>query len=62
MTVLQLKSEIQVLLSEHKNLNQLMIKASPKQQSQRQHLMQQLQLSTQGKQHAQLVEKFCLNG
>ncbi|WP_180106364.1 MULTISPECIES: chromosome segregation protein SMC [unclassified Acinetobacter] len=57
-TVLQLKSEIQVLLSEQKNLNQLMIKASPKQQSQRQHLMQQLQLSTQGKQHAQLVEKF----
>ncbi|WP_180171151.1 chromosome segregation protein SMC [Acinetobacter sp. YH12023] len=57
-TVLQLKSEIQVLFSEQKNLNQLMIKASPKQQSQRQHLMQQLQLSTQGKQHAQLVEKF----
>ena len=56
--VMQLKSEIQVLLSEQKNLNQLLIKSSPKQQSQRQRLMQSLKLTAQGKVHAQLVEKF----
>lgn len=54
----QLKSEIQVLQSEQKNLNQLLIKASPKAQAGTVRLMQALQLSEQGKAHAGLIEKF----
>ena len=57
-SVMQLKSEIQVLLSEQKNLNQLLIKSSPKQQTERQRLMQSLKLTANGKAHAQLVERF----
>ena len=56
--VQELKSEVQVLHSEQKNLNQLLIKASPKIQSQTVSLMQTLKLSEQGKTQATLVEKF----
>jgi chromosome segregation protein len=54
----ELKSEIQVLQSEQKNLNQLLIKASPKVPAKSARLMQALQLSAQGKAHAPLIEKY----
>ncbi|WP_411688362.1 chromosome segregation protein SMC [Acinetobacter indicus] len=54
----ELKSEIQVLQAEQKNLNQLLIKNSPKQQLQRTALMQVLTLNDAAKPHAALIEKF----
>ena len=54
----QLKSEIQVLESEQKNLNQLMIKNSPKTNVQGEQLMQSLKLNEASKAQANLVEKF----
>ena len=53
-----LKSEIQVLESEQKNLNQLMIKNSPKTNVEGEQLMQSLNLNKDGKAQANLVEKF----
>lgn len=53
-----LKTEIQVLLSEQKNLSQLVAKQSPKQHQDTLRLMQTLELTEQGKPHAQIVEKF----
>ncbi|WP_168398924.1 chromosome segregation protein SMC [Acinetobacter indicus] len=54
----ELKSEIQVLQAEQKNLNQLLIKNSPKQQLQHTALMQVLILNDAAKPHAALIEKF----
>ncbi|MCO8109430.1 chromosome segregation protein SMC [Acinetobacter indicus] len=54
----ELKSEIQVLQAEQKNLNQLLIKHSPKQQLQHTALMQVLTLNDAAKPHAALIEKF----
>lgn len=54
----ELKSEIQVLQAEQKNLNQLLIKNSPKQQLQHIALMQVLALNDAAKPHAALIEKF----
>ncbi len=54
----ELKSEIQVLQSEQKHLNQLLIKASPKVQTNSVQLMQALKLSAQGKVQAALIEKY----
>ncbi|WP_180037592.1 chromosome segregation protein SMC [Acinetobacter sp. YH12127] len=53
-----LKSEIQILQSEQKNLNQLLIKQSPKAQTDVVQLMQVLQLADVAKPHANLIEKF----
>ncbi|MBL8282089.1 chromosome segregation protein SMC [Acinetobacter junii] len=53
-----LKTEIQVLLAEQKNLNQLLTKQSPKQNQNAVRLMQSLRLTTQGKAHAVIIEKF----
>ena len=53
-----LKSEIQILQSEQKNLNQLLIKQSPKAQADVVQLMQVLQLADVAKPHANLIEKF----
>nr|WP_315280074.1 chromosome segregation protein SMC [uncultured Acinetobacter sp.] len=53
-----LKSEIQILQSEQKNLNQLLIKQSPKAQANVVQLMQVLQLADVAKPHANLIEKF----
>ena len=53
-----LKSEIQVLQSEQKNLNQLMAKSTVKADDNAVQLMQILKLNSQGKTHANLVEKF----
>ncbi|QQV65516.1 Chromosome partition protein Smc [Acinetobacter junii] len=53
-----LKTEIQVLLAEQKNLNQLLAKQSPKQNQNAVRLMQSLCLTTQGKAHAVIIEKF----
>ncbi|UIZ58147.1 chromosome segregation protein SMC [Acinetobacter sp. SCLZS86] len=53
-----LKSEIQILQSEQKNLNQLLIKQSPKSQANVVQLMQVLQLADVAKPHANLIEKF----
>lgn len=53
-----LKSEIQILQSEQKNLNQLLIKQSPKSQANVVQLMQVLQLTEVAKPHANLIEKF----
>ena len=57
-----LKSEIQVLLSEQKNLNQLVIKTQSKSTSktdaQAIQLMQVLRLTESAKVHANLIEKF----
>ena len=53
-----LKSEIQILQSEQKNLNQLLIKQSPKVQANVVQLMQVLQLADVAKPHANLIEKF----
>ncbi|NNG99971.1 MULTISPECIES: chromosome segregation protein SMC [Acinetobacter Taxon 24D] len=56
--VSSLKSAIQVLQSEQKNLNQLLIKNSPKVQNNAVQLMQVLKLKDQAKAHANLIEKF----
>ena len=56
--VQSLKTEIQVLLAEHKNLNQLVAKQSPKQDQHAVRLMQSLRLSAQAKAHASIIEKF----
>ncbi|NNH35474.1 chromosome segregation protein SMC [Acinetobacter sp. NIPH 2377] len=56
--VATLKSAIQVLQSEQKNLNQLLIKNSPKVQNDAVQLMQILKLKDQAKAHANLIEKF----
>ena len=56
--VATLKSAIQVLQSEQKNLNQLLIKNSPKVQNDAVQLMQVLKLKDQAKAHANLIEKF----
>ncbi|SDY65706.1 chromosome segregation protein SMC [Acinetobacter kyonggiensis] len=56
--VSSLKSEIQVLQSEQKNLNQLLIKNSPKVQKDTVQLMQVFKLKDQAKPHANLIEKF----
>ncbi|ENV70303.1 chromosome segregation protein SMC [Acinetobacter towneri] len=53
-----LKSEIQILQSEQKNLNQLLIKQSPKAQTDVVQLMQVLQLADVAKPYANLIEKF----
>ena len=56
--VLSLKTEIQVLLAEQKNLNQLVAKQSPKTTQNSVRLMQSLRLTTQGKAHATVIEEF----
>ncbi len=56
--VATLKSAIQVLQSEQKNLHQLLIKNSPKVQNDAVQLMQVLKLNDQAKDHAHLIEKF----
>ena len=56
--VSSLKSAIQVLQLEQKNLNQLLIKSSPKVQNNAVQLMQVLKLKDQAKAHANLIEKF----
>ncbi|MEJ2898601.1 chromosome segregation protein SMC [Acinetobacter sp. NS-4] len=53
-----LKSAIHVLQSEQKNLEQLLIKHSPKVQNDAVQLMQVLKLKDQAKAHANLIEKF----
>ncbi len=53
-----LKSAIQVLQSEQKNLTQLLIKNSPKVQNDAVQLMQLLKLKDQAKPYANLIEKF----
>ncbi|AXY55967.1 chromosome segregation protein SMC [Acinetobacter chinensis] len=53
----ELKSEIQVLESEQKNLNQLMIRHSPA-TTDHVELMQKLQLSADAKVHAELIERL----
>ena len=53
-----LKSAIQVLQSEQKNLTQLLIKNSPKMQNDAVQLMQRLKLKDQAKPYANLIEKF----
>ena len=53
-----LKSAIQVLQSEQKNLIQLLIKNSPKMQNDAVQLMQRLKLKDQAKPYANLIEKF----
>lgn len=53
-----LKSNVQVLQSEQKNLTQLMAKSAVNCKADTVQLMQVLTLNTQGKAHAQLVEKF----
>lgn len=56
--VQSLKTEIQVLLAEQKNLTQLVAKQSPKHDQNAVRLMQSLRLSTQAKAHASIIEKF----
>lgn len=56
--VQSLKTEIQVLLAEQKNLNQLVAKQSPKHDQHAVRLMQSLRLSAQAKAHASIIEKF----
>ncbi len=58
MDLQSLKTEIQVLLAEQKNLNQLVAKQSPKQDQHAVRLMQSLRLSAQAKAHASIIEKF----
>ncbi|ESK55060.1 chromosome segregation protein SMC [Acinetobacter tjernbergiae] len=53
-----LKTEIQVLLAEQKNLNQLVAKQSPKHDQNAARLMQSLRLTAQGKTYAAIIEKF----
>ncbi len=55
---MQLKSEIQVLHSEKKNLSQLLTKANPNAKSDAVQLMHVLKLNDAGKVHASLIEKF----
>ncbi|WP_455597694.1 AAA family ATPase [Acinetobacter pecorum] len=56
--LMQLKSEIQVLHSEKKNLSQLLTKANPNSKSDAVQLMHVLKLNDAGKVHASLIEKF----
>ncbi|MEG1090375.1 MAG: AAA family ATPase, partial [Acinetobacter sp.] len=56
--LMQLKSEIQVLHSEKKNLSQLLTKANPNAKSDAVQLMHVLKLNDAGKVHASLIEKF----
>lgn len=56
--LMQLKSEIQVLHSEKKNLSQLLTKANPNAKSNAVQLMHVLKLNDAGKVHASLIEKF----
>src|SRR5690606_35540549 len=56
--LIQLKSEIQVLHSERKNLSQLLTKAHPPVKTDRVQLMQVLKLQPAAKVHAALIEKF----
>ncbi|MCU4581011.1 chromosome segregation protein SMC [Acinetobacter gyllenbergii] len=56
--VQSLKTEIQVLLAEQKNLTQLVAKQSPKHDQHAVRLMQSLRLSAQAKAHANIIEKF----
>ncbi|MFV5509046.1 chromosome segregation protein SMC [Acinetobacter sp. 197] len=56
--LMQLKSEIQVLHSEKKNLSQLLTKANPNSKSDAVQLMHILKLNDAGKAHASLIEKF----
>ncbi|OIU84509.1 chromosome segregation protein SMC [Acinetobacter sp. AR2-3] len=56
--LMQLKSEIQVLHSEKKNLSQLLTKANPNAKSDAVQLMHVLKLNDAGKGHASLIEKF----
>ncbi|MGL3044673.1 chromosome segregation protein SMC [Acinetobacter pecorum] len=56
--LMQLKSEIQVLHSEQKNLSQLLTKANPNSKSDAVQLMHILKLNDAGKAHASLIEKF----
>jgi len=56
--LMQLKSEIQVLHSEKKNLSQLLTKANSNTKSNAVQLMHVLKLSDAGKGHASLIEKF----
>ncbi|USA51878.1 chromosome segregation protein SMC [Acinetobacter sp. C32I] len=56
--VQSLKTEIQVLLAEQKNLTQLVAKQSPKHDQNAVRLMQSLRLSAQAKAHANIIEKF----
>ena len=53
-----LKSEMQVLLSEQKNLNQLVVKVSAQTDQDVIQLMQVLKLKDVAKKHANLIEKF----
>lgn len=53
-----LKSDVQVLQSEQKNLTQLMAKSTVNSKADTVQLMQVLMLNEHGKAHAQLVEKF----
>lgn len=53
-----LKSEVQILQSEQKNLNSLLAKAVPVSQKNTVQLMQILKLSDKAKAHANLIEKF----
>ncbi|AMW79642.1 chromosome segregation protein SMC [Acinetobacter sp. TGL-Y2] len=53
-----LKSDLQVLLSEQKNLNQLLVKTTSKGQADLTPLMNVLKLNDQAKPHANLIEKF----
>ncbi|MCO8082605.1 chromosome segregation protein SMC [Acinetobacter lwoffii] len=56
--LMQLKSEIQVLHSEKKNLSQLLTKANPNAKNDAVQLMHVLKLNDAGKVHASLIEKF----
>ncbi|ENX28436.1 MULTISPECIES: chromosome segregation protein SMC [Acinetobacter] len=56
--LMQLKSEIQVLHSEKKNLSQLLTKANPNAKNDAVQLMHVLKLNDAGKGHASLIEKF----
>lgn len=53
-----LKSDLQVLLSEQKNLNHLLVKTTSKGQTDLTPLMNVLKLNDQAKPHANLIEKF----
>ncbi|WP_347453594.1 chromosome segregation protein SMC [Acinetobacter thermotolerans] len=55
---MQLKSELQVLNAEKKNLSQLLAKANPAAKADAMQLMHVLKLNDQGKAHASLIEKF----
>ena len=57
-TISQMKSEVQVLQSEQKNLNQLVVKVSVKADANVIQLMQVLKLRDGAKPYANLIEKF----